>query len=187
MHVQSIDTVECDTYSLRNAILYFVNGHTSRQIWLLPLNSPKNYGYTVCLVMGHYTLPLHTESLVQSNLFSDVVFLHFNQIIIGASEASPYLVLQRCYFVCMSWTGTIICFWDSWSFTNFYVNCCAWAQLASYTQRRHSTDWDSWRYRDTETLEATGTPAAGQSSSDGDLLSLRSHRHACRRLQQFTS
>ncbi len=41
----------------------------------------------------------------------------------------------------------------------------------------------SARYRDTDTLEATGTPAAGQSSSDGDLLSLRSHRHACRRLQ----
>ena len=27
----------------------------------------------------------------------------------------------------------------------------------------------------TETLEATGTPTAAQSSSDGDLLSLRSH------------
>ena len=40
----------------------------------------------------------------------------------------------------------------------------------------------------TETLDATETlEATGQSSSDGDLLSLRSHRHACRRLQQFTS
>ena len=29
--------------------------------------------------------------------------------------------------------------------------------------------------QDTETLEATGTPTAAQSSSDGDLLSLRSH------------
>ncbi len=57
---------------------------------------------------------------------------------------------------------------------------CAWAQeLASYTQQRRLR-------QDTETLEATGTPTAAQSSSDGDLLSLRSHRHACRRSQQLT-
>ena len=43
-------------------------------------------------------------------------------------------MLQICLYVCLSWTGTIVCFWDSWSFTNFYV-CCAWAQLASYTQQ----------------------------------------------------
>ena len=30
-------------------------------------------------------------------------------------------------------------------------------------------------------MEATGTPTAGQRNSGGDLLSLRSHRHACRR------
>ena len=52
---------------------------------------------------------------------------------------------------------------------------------ASYTQERRLK-------QNTETLEATGTPiaTAGQSSSDGDLLSLRSHRHACRRSQQLT-
>ncbi len=52
--------------------------------------------------------------------------------------------------------------------TNFYVNCCAWAQLATELGE------------DTETLEATGMPAVGQSSSDGDLLSLRLHQHAYR-------
>ncbi len=43
-------------------------------------------------------------------------------LVIGASEASPYLVfnvailsvcLYVCMYVCMSWTGTIISFWDS--------------------------------------------------------------------------
>ncbi len=54
-------------------------------------------------------------------------------------------------------------------------DCCAWAQrLASY--------WD------TETLEATGTPAAGQSSSDGDLWAwgyTSTPTGNNRRLQQF--
>ena len=51
-------------------------------------------------------------------------------------------------------------------------------QLANTQQRRLK--------QDTETLEATGTPTAGKSSSDGDFLSVRSHRHACRRSQQLT-
>ncbi len=71
--------------------------------------------------------------------------------------------------------------------TNFYVNCCAWpwAQLACYTRLRNEdreTLETTGTY--TETIEATGTPAEGQGSSDGDLLR---HRHACtgyRRLQQ---
>ncbi len=59
--------------------------------------------------------------------------------------------------------------------TNFYVNCCAWAQLDSLnTETLEATG----TY--TDTIEATGTPAAGQSSSDGDLLSLRLHQHAYR-------
>ncbi len=55
--------------------------------------------------------------------------------------------------------------------------------IASYwTQRRHDEATGTY----TETIEATGTPAAGQSSSDGGLLSLRLHQHAYsnRRLQQ---
>ncbi len=47
--------------------------------------------------------------------------------------------------------------------TNFYVNCCAWAQLDSYTELRE----------DTETLEATGTYT--------DSIGLRLHQHACSR------
>ncbi len=40
---------------------------------------------------------------------------------------------------------------------------CAWT-TASYTRTRYKMKLRE----DTETLEATGTPAAGQSSSDGD-------------------
>ncbi len=61
-------------------------------------------------------------------------------------------------------TGTIICFWNSRSFTNFYVNRCAWQLARRYRLRL-------WRYREsdtvTETLEATGTPAADRVSSIG--------------------
>ncbi len=65
-------------------------------------------------------------------------------IFIGASEASPFLVFNVAILsVCMYHDvmdrhdnlllGLMI-------LTNFYVNCCAWAQLASYSYtelRRH--------------------------------------------------
>ncbi len=109
------------------------------------------------------------------------------------SESLPSL--QRCNFVCMtvcmSWMdrhdnlllGLMILY-------QLLRDCCAWAQLASYTTQhcmmsnelREDTETlqAPGTYTETieapgtytETIEATGTPAAGRSSSDLNLLSL---------------
>ncbi len=102
--------------------------------------------------------------------------------IIGASEASPYLVFNVAILsVCMSWMdrhdnlllGLVILY-------QLLRDCCAWAQLASYTTQhcmmsnelREDTETLQAPGTYTETIEATGTPAAGRSSSDLNLLSL---------------
>ncbi len=83
-----------------------------------------------------------------------------------------------CVSVCLSWTGTIFVFCTRNPLPTVTWNY-AWAQqLYSYTQQRRLS-------QDTETLKATNTPTAGQSSSDGDILSLRSHRPAC--MQEVTA
>ncbi len=64
-------------------------------------------------------------------------------VIIGASEASPYLVFNAailsvclsvsvCTYVCMDGPAHNNLLLGVMILTDFYVNCCAWAQLASY-------------------------------------------------------